>query len=615
MNNKMIENSSKSKMDEGKLKKRKLAEYIKEYKFVFIFFISIVSLGLGIIGNNKYNSRQLIHQNFGTILYNSISLFNFSGDFDYEPIPIELEISRWLSPAVSIYAVLWGIARLFGEQIDSFRIKFLSNHVIICGLGNKGIRLAKDYRSKGKKVVVIETDPNNPNLSLCKDYKIFIIIGNASEDNILLKSGIKRASHIIVVCNNDITNASVFLKIKSLVKSKHLREIRCSVHIEMPSFWTYIRLKDYSNQKFPNFHVDYFNIFNLAARYLLSKYLTDSRFMGEMGIPCFTIVGLDELGEQLILNAAREIYYQNNQFDCKLYIRIFDKEAKKKIMVLNEKYPKLREICLWQEVEIDNKDPEFFRANFFTELHLPNYNQNIFLCSNDDISNINAGLTIINQIQNNTHQVIIPVKTEPGFIELLSQNDNIKICFNLNLINIFKISCTSNLLDKGSREEIACVIHKEYLNTFNKDDLKELTSRAFVNWEYLPEDLKEMNRKQADDIISKLSLVSCEVVPWYSLGGDKFMFSSEELEILSRNEHERWCKQKIEMGWTYGNIRDENKKIHPSIISWDDPRLSEMDKQKDINSVKLIPKYLALAGFQIIRHDNKLPNKEAFVPK
>lgn len=43
--------------------------------------------------------------------------------------------------------------------------------------------------------------------------------------------------------------------------------------------------------------------------------------------------------------------------------------------------------------------------------------------------------------------------------------------------------------------------------------------------------------------------------------------------------HEAWCVYKIEHGWVYGGIKDENDKTHPCLVPYD--KLSEDQRIKD----------------------------------
>ena len=162
-------------------------------------------------------------------------------------------------------------------------------------------------------------------------------------------------------------------------------------------------------------------------------------------------------------------------------------------------------------------------------------------------------------------------------------------------------TCKPSLLNDGSHEALARAIHEEYIrNEARKGNTPE-TNPSMRDWEQLSEDLKDMNRDQADDIGIKLNAIGCDILPWSDYGADQFAFTPGEIEFMAKLEHERWCKLKMEQGWEYAPVRDDRKKLHPSLLGWEDARFSEVEKEKDRNTVRLIPKYLAMAGFQIYR--------------
>jgi len=71
---------------------------------------------------------------------------------------------------------------------------------------------------------------------------------------------------------------------------------------------------------------------------------------------------------------------------------------------------------------------------------------------------------------------------------------------------------------------------------------------------------------------------------------------SEELkilgEILARNTHECWAKEKISQGYIYGEKYDEKKKTHPCIIDYDSlsEEMKEHDRITSMETLKLIVK-------------------------
>ena len=45
-------------------------------------------------------------------------------------------------------------------------------------------------------------------------------------------------------------------------------------------------------------------------------------------------------------------------------------------------------------------------------------------------------------------------------------------------------------------------------------------------------------------------------------------FTDEEVECLAEQEHERWMRDRLNQGWTYGQTRDNERKIHPDLQPW-----------------------------------------------
>ena len=50
-----------------------------------------------------------------------------------------------------------------------FRLAGFKNHAVVCGLGEKGKRLALDLLERKEQVVVIESDPQNSDVEYCRE--------------------------------------------------------------------------------------------------------------------------------------------------------------------------------------------------------------------------------------------------------------------------------------------------------------------------------------------------------------------------------------------------------------------------------------------------------------
>ena len=55
----------------------------------------------------------------------------------------------------------------------------------------------------------------------------------------------------------------------------------------------------------------------------------------------------------------------------------------------------------------------------------------------------------------------------------------------------------------------------------------------------------------------------------------------DEINYLAKREHAAWYKLKINLGWKYGSIKDENEKTNPNLIQWDelDYNIQELNKK------------------------------------
>ena len=68
-------------------------------------------------------------------------------------------------------------------------------------------------------------------------------------------------------------------------------------------------------------------------------------------------------------------------------------------------------------------------------------------------------------------------------------------------------------------------------------------------------------------------------------------------EILAKNTHEVWAKGRLDEGWAYGKVRDDNRKTHPCLISYEE--LPEIEKDYDRNTSMETLKVLTKLGYKI----------------
>ena len=74
---------------------------------------------------------------------------------------------------------------------------------------------------------------------------------------------------------------------------------------------------------------------------------------------------------------------------------------------------------------------------------------------------------------------------------------------------------------------------------------------------------------------------------------------AELTEMLAKNAHDIWAKQRIGDGWQYGPQRDDAKKQHPCLVPYHD--LTESEKDYDRKMALETLKLIQTLGYRIVK--------------
>src|SRR5262249_62175091 len=83
-------------------------------------------------------------------------------------------------------AVVGVLVRVFRARVESFWLGRYREHVIVCGLGPKGVALVEALRQQEQPVVVIEPGDWHEGVEHCKEFGAAVLQG-ASTDEWLLR--------------------------------------------------------------------------------------------------------------------------------------------------------------------------------------------------------------------------------------------------------------------------------------------------------------------------------------------------------------------------------------------------------------------------------------------
>lgn len=141
--------------------------------------------------------------------------------------------------------------------------------------------------------------------------------------------------------------------------------------------------------------------------------------------------------------------------------------------------------------------------------------------------------------------------------------------------------------------KLARAIHSAYMHEVRNKvtGSKGISGFYTSSFDNLPDDIKLSNIDNAANIPSKLLSIGYKIRK-VKKGFKPYALhlNEKQIETMAKVEHIRWSWEKRLNGWTYGTLKDESKKTHPGLITYEE--LSESEKDKDRELVKLIPAFL-----------------------
>ncbi len=146
-------------------------------------------------------------------------------------------------------------------------------------------------------------------------------------------------------------------------------------------------------------------------------------------------------------------------------------------------------------------------------------------------------------------------------------------------------------------DRVARAIHEIYLKARRRDRTYDPKKRTHQRWDKLPEDVKESNRGQANQIPAQLLSIGLTFEERIGARGAAIRLTARQVEPLARREHERWMAEKRREGWVYGPKRDDRRRIHDCLRPWEELGAA---REKDREAVRAIGRHLDAAGFRIV---------------
>ena len=189
---------------------------LKDFKFLILFLIGLLLLGT--VGYMLIEGWCFLDSVYMTII--TLSTTGFQEVF---PLSGLGRIHTMILIVLGISFIFYALGNITQEILEtdffrkrSMKLKLLKSkdHYVICGFGRIGRRIALELEKNKKNFIVIES--NEKLINDLENHKYNYVIGDATEEDVLIESGIERAKAMAAVLSTDLANVYAVLSAKGL---------------------------------------------------------------------------------------------------------------------------------------------------------------------------------------------------------------------------------------------------------------------------------------------------------------------------------------------------------------------------------------------------------------
>lgn len=440
--------------------------------------------------------------------------------------------------------------------------------VVVVGLGAKGSRLATAFHAQGRRVVALDRDETSPGVADARRRGIDVLVGDARDPAELRTAAVDRAETLVVTTGDDGTNVDVASAAADVVGPRLQGATTAFVHLDDLERWRRLQARILAEPERSTLRLAFFNVHEAAARLLVERH-PPALAAPESSV---LIVGTGRMGQALVVALART-WPEDEDGGVRPVVRLAGPGASDVRASLVDVNPGLERRCRLEAVPIPTAPP----ASVATA----------YVCTEDGASGLEAAEALAERLG------------QPARVVLAADGVTPAASDRLDFFPVLDSTLTPELLERGTNEILARAKHAYYLESERLRGSAD-GNPSYVPWDRLAEGLKESNRLFADGIGRKLASAGYALVPAPLADPDDVLtFSEAEIEELARGEHERWSSDLRREGWKRGKTNDPERRLHPSLVPWEE--LGEDERDKDREPVRALPRMLALVGFELQR--------------
>lgn len=583
-----------------------LQAWIRDHRYLLLGLGWLVTLAAGVIGFATLHRTPLpgheppLPATWDNAFYRATQLFTMeSGDpGDEVALNLALRFARFAAMAIALSTAAVAVGLLFREQVGLLRLRWSRRHDVVLGLGEDGASLVHDLLDRGIRTVVLEPDPQHPAVAAVRGRGAIVLAGDPRTTGDLDRLRLARVERVFVTTGDDGGNVDAALEaVRRLgpvpddargadrvfvhVSDSLLREALCAITESWPPSDRRFRIID------PAARVARLFFDRLPPDAMLHR-VQDSRRVR------LVIAGSGAIASALVRRAGLTCHYANGR---RTRVTLCDAGADAARARMVRAHHGIEGLIDFDAADLD-AGPAALPGLVEDALADRDAATAFVLCVEEPREAVVLATHLARFLRGRAW-LAVHVPDPRGFGRLLSSGPiagtELRAFGDGDSVSPLDAICDDAL------DRLARAMHDHYRVQRLRLGWPE-NPVADVPWEDLPESYRDANRHSADHIAVKLRAIGAvamdEGAP-ATEGVADFAFTGDEVEVLSRMEHLRWCADRVLKGWTWAKERDDARRLHPSLIPW--AELDEVERDKDRSTVRNIPELMRMAGRRIVR--------------
>ncbi len=568
------------------------------------------------------------------VVYSSLRMFIFEAQDETAGWPLYMQVVRALAPMIVLYTAAKAVWNVIEEQVALYVLLFQKRRfIVVCGIGETGFRIARDYcLNTSKRVVVIDNDPLNPLAAELKNYGAIVVCGNAMDPLVLLKSQVIYAKELFLCTSDDKANIAIAKNTERLTRrltnteTSHLETVarkrepavggmppdtslRCFLCVDSPDIYEIFSVHSFFEINSSRFAIRLFNRRETIARNIFRVcapdlyYRPTTRANEPMHI---LFIGFEALVREMILQAALTAHYTD--FRLPRITVLCESNNKIRVERFRHRYPHLDKTI---DLHFVYTDPMTITPQTWREMQTSTPFNVCYVALRHDVESIlsarrlnrlrrHDGLAPLNFVVCLNQQNFLAEIIDDDFDPIIEDKINLPDYEPIEYFEALDETISIDIIVNEALDAMARTLHNAYLNTQLASGGSSRHNASVIPWSDLPVHKKKANQHAAAHMDVKLRIANCVAVSIDAEEPEAY-FPPDELmmELLAQLEHRRWMADKYLAGYSFGEKRDEDRMLHPDLIPWEE--LTEEDKEKDRANIRQIPQLLKLQDQKVSR--------------